>query len=87
MLAVGGGLATLELAWIRSLQDIVPADALGRVSSIDALGSSVLLPIGFVCAGLATATYGARLVFFVGGLASAGLIGLGLLHPSVRGLD
>lgn len=87
MLGVGGGLAMLELAWVRSLQDIVPPEALGRVSSIDALGSSSLLPIGFAAAGVATAAYGAPSVFLIGGLISACLIVAGLLHPSIRGLD
>ena len=59
--------AIVGLVWTNTLQDLVPPDRLGRVSSIDALGPST--------------------VFVGGGLISAGILGLALLHPSVRRLD
>jgi hypothetical protein len=57
------------------------------VSSIDALGSTALEPIGFVVAGTAADAWGPAIVFTVGGLASAGILALALLSPSVRHLD
>jgi MFS family permease len=89
-LAVGIGGASwsiLDLVWVNTLQELVPADLLGRVSSIDALGSFGLLPVGYALAGLAADHVGASMVFVIGGVISALVIALGLLHPAVRGLD
>lgn len=79
--------AIVGLVWTNTLQDLVPPDRLGRVSSIDALGSSALEPIGYVTAGAAADALGPSTVFVGGGLLSAGILGLALLHPSVRRLD
>jgi DHA3 family tetracycline resistance protein-like MFS transporter len=84
---IGACGATVGLVWTNTLQDLVPADRLGRVSSIDALGSTALEPIGFVVAGTAADAWGPAIVFTVGGLASAGILALALLSPSVRHLD
>jgi MFS family permease len=75
------------LIWNNTLQEMVPHDRLGRVYSIDALGSWVLLPIGFAIAGWATDLAGAPLVFLVGGLGTIALTVIGLLHPAIRRLD
>jgi MFS family permease len=80
-------MAIFGLIWTNSLQELVPSRLLGRVSSIDALGSFVLLPIGFGIAGWATDLVGAPLVFAIGGGVTALLILLGLMHPAIRGLD
>ena len=84
-----GGLSTsvFALIWTHSLQEMVPAKLLGRVYSIDALGSFVLLPIGFSLSGWATDAFGATNVFLVGGIGTMVLILLGLIHPAVRNLD
>jgi len=79
--AVGG------LIWTHSLQEMVPPKLLGRVSSIDALGSFVLLPIGFAAAGWATELLGAPTVFLIGGFGTMMLAVLPLLHPAIRNLD
>jgi MFS family permease len=75
------------LIWINTLQSMVPPDKLGRVSSIDALGSFVLMPAGFALAGLLTDTLGPANVFLLGGAATLGLAALGFLHPAIRRLD
>jgi MFS family permease len=77
----------LMLAWMNVLQEKVPPDRLGRVASIDALGSSLLLPAGYAAAGLAADRFGAGPVFVAGGAFSAAVIGLGWLHPAIRRLD
>jgi DHA3 family tetracycline resistance protein-like MFS transporter len=84
-----GGVATsvFALIWTHTLQEMVPAKLLGRVYSIDALGSFVLLPIGFSLSGWATDTFGATNVFLVGGIGTMILILIGLIHPAVRNLD
>lgn len=83
----GACLSAFGLIWINTLQELVPGDLLGRVSSIDNLGSFALLPVGYGVAGLLTDQFGAPLVFLVGGLISAVLALVGLLHPAIRKLD
>jgi MFS family permease len=79
--------AALGLAWLNALQEYVPHEKLGRVSSIDYLGSSLLEPAGLAVGGWATQLLGPALVFVVGGALQAILLALGLLHPAVRKLD
>jgi hypothetical protein len=69
------------------MQERVPADKLGRVSSIDLLGSSVLIPVGFAAGGWATDQFGAPLVFLMGGGITSFVALLALLHPAIRRLD
>ena len=75
------------LVWVNTLQELVPSKLLGRVSSIDALGSYALIPIGSGVAGVLTDQIGASLVFVVCGLITALMLAGGLLHPAIRGLD
>jgi MFS transporter, DHA3 family, tetracycline resistance protein len=86
-LIYGLAFAAFGLIWTNTLQEMVPRDLLGRVSSIDLLGSFVLLPIGYGLAGWATDRLGAPVVFLIGGAASVGLALLGLAHPAIRNLD
>ena len=72
---------------MNTLQEFVPADLLGRVSSIDYLISSAFLPIGFGLAGILADRLGASLVFVLGGAIAALVIVLGLLHPAIRAVD
>jgi DHA3 family tetracycline resistance protein-like MFS transporter len=76
--------SALNLIWTTTVQAIVPADALGRVFSLDALGSFVFMPIGYGLAGFATDLLGPPPVFILGGLLSALIGGLALLHPAIR---
>jgi MFS family permease len=80
-------LAVFSLIWTHTLQEMVPGEKLGRVYSIDALGSFVLLPIGIALAGWATDVVGAPTVFLVGGVGTIILALLPLLHPAIRNLD
>jgi MFS transporter, DHA3 family, tetracycline resistance protein len=75
------------LIWNNTLQEMVPHAMLGRVYSIDALGSWVLLPVGFALAGWATDLAGAPTVFLIGGLGTITMTLIGLAHPAVRNLD
>ena len=87
MFIAGLGTSVFSLIWTRTLQEMVPGELLGRVSSIDALGSFVLLPIGFALAGWGTDLVGAPTVFLVGGFGTIALILIGLTHPAIRNLD
>lgn len=83
----GVGITAFGLIWTNMLQELVPRERLGRVVSIDLLGSFVLLPVGYGLTGLAADHIGTGLIFIIGGALTVGLMGLGLLHPSIRGLD
>ena len=85
--ASGACLAVGGLIWINSLQELVPREQLGRVSSIDYLGSFALLPVGFALIGWATDQLGASMVFIICGIMTAVLAGAGLLHPAIRNMD
>jgi DHA3 family tetracycline resistance protein-like MFS transporter len=69
------------------MQELVPNDRLGRVTSIDLLGSFALLPVGFGLAGWATNAFGAATVCVIGGALTVGVAALGLAHPAIRALD
>lgn len=86
-LIVGMTTGAFSLIWTNTLQQLVPRDMLGRVSSIDYLGSFLLLPIGYALVGWATDTLGAAAVFVIGGTLTMALAALGLLHPAIRNLD
>lgn len=87
MFLFGVCMSVFGLIWTNTLQEMVPHDKLGRVYSIDALGSWVLLPVGFAIAGWATDLVGAPTVFLVGGAGTIALTLLGLTHPAIRDLD
>jgi MFS family permease len=79
--------AGFSLIWTNLLQDLVPADLLGRVSSVDYLGSFGLMPIGFALSGWAVDWVGVQQVLLAGGVLTALLALSGLLHPAIRQLD
>ena len=76
------------LAWVNLLQEKIPNDQLGRVFSIDSMGSFALMPIGLALVGWGTQTFGPQPMFLLGGGLTA-LISLGLLlfNPTIRNLD
>jgi MFS family permease len=59
----GAALEAGNMAWTNTLQNIVPLDKLGRVASIDMLGSLVLMPVGFALTGLAVGRWGPAPIF------------------------
>jgi MFS family permease len=87
MFVYGFTFSVFGLIWNNTLQEMVPHEMLGRVYSIDALGSFVLMPIGFALAGSATDLVGAPTVFLIGGVSTIALALLGLSHPAIRNLD
>ncbi len=86
-LIMGLCISVFSLVWTNTLQELVPREKLGRVTSIDALGSFVLLPLGFGLTGWATDRIGPPLVFVIGGAATALLALAAWLHPAIRHLD
>jgi DHA3 family tetracycline resistance protein-like MFS transporter len=86
-LGMGLANALVGLAWTNALQEIVPRRLLGRVTSVDYLGSFIMLPVGLALGGWAAETFGAQITFIVGGLTMTLLVALGLLIPEIRRLD
>jgi MFS family permease len=86
-LVIGACNTILGLIWVNILQERVPREMQGRVSSVDYLGSSLLEPVGYAVGGWATNWLGPALMFVAGGVLQTLLIALGLLHPKVRNLD
>jgi MFS family permease len=84
----GAALELCSLAWTSALQEHIPREQLGRVSSASEVGSYALIPIGYVVAGWATEQVGAPLVFLIGGGVTAAVAVLVLAaHRGVRHLD
>lgn len=87
MLLLGLALAVVNLTWTNLLQETIPSAVFGRVASLQTLGIELILPLGFALAGWATDSFGAATVFISGGLLTALIAGLALLHPAIRTLD
>lgn len=83
----GAALEIVNLVWTNLLQEIVPPEKMGRVSSVDMLGSFVLLPLGFALTGWLVDSIGVTAVFISSGLITAIVCALPLLHPVIRKLD
>jgi len=83
----GFGVGFFSVIWTTLLQERVPSDKLGRVTSIDLLGSYALLPVGFVLAGAVGDRVGPGWVFIAGGGLTATLACIALCIRSVRSLD
>ena len=77
----------LALAWMHALQEYIPGEQLGRVSSLDQLGSYLLSPLSYLLMGSLTDHWGAGPTLIWGGLAAAAIFAAGLLSRSVRQLD
>ena len=86
-LVLGAMISIFTLIWVNLMQDLVPREMLGRVVSIDNLGSYAFLPLSYGITGWATDRFGAAAVFIIGGAATAALPVLGLAHRAVRRLD
>lgn len=83
----GAALEAGGLAWANLLQEQVPGEKLGRVVSIDMIGSTAFLPLGLAAAGLLTDSLGPAPVFILGGGITMLIALLGLAHPAIRRLD
>lgn len=82
----GIGLQFFGVLWESALQTHVPADALSRVASYDALGSFVAIPLGVLIAGPAAALVGAGPALMVGAVVVALATGTALSVGELRRL-
>lgn len=83
----GACLGFFNIIWITLLQEKVPGDKLGRVSSIDMLGSLGLLPIGYALVGVFTDWVGASWVYIAGGILNIVLCLIALSVRDIRHLQ
>ena len=84
--AAGFGIGCFMLIEVTLLQERVPEQLLGRVSSLDMFGSYLLLPIGLGVVGWLADRVGPSPIFIFGGLLSLALALLGLSVRDIRGL-
>jgi MFS family permease len=80
----GFGIGVFSVIYYTTIQQLVPADKLGRVSSIDWIGSLAFEPIGLAVIGILTDRLGPSPVFLVAGGLNAGLTLVAML--AVRGI-
>jgi MFS family permease len=83
----GFGISVFSVIWDTVLQELVPADKLGRVSSVDLLGSFCLQPVGFLLAGVLADRIGPAWVFVGAGSVSLALNLAGLCIRGIRQLE
>jgi MFS family permease len=85
--ALAGGALAIHLAlWFTVFQQQVPESARSRVSSYDALGSFVLIPLGTALAGPVASWIGVYQTLTASGLISLACIAVVIAQPSVRAL-
>ncbi|WP_201374074.1 MFS transporter [Ktedonobacter robiniae] len=84
---VGFGLGTFGIIWVTLMQELVPKELLGRVSSIDQLGAWSLLPLGYALTGVATDRFGPSIVFLVAGSGNILLALIALIIPANRRME
>jgi hypothetical protein len=81
----GSGLALGQAIWGTMLHRLVPRELLGRVTSLDWLVSTSLMPLSMIVVGFVGDSIGARTTLVVAGLASGALTLLfAFAVPAVR---
>jgi Transmembrane secretion effector len=73
-----------QIIWITMLQTLVPRELLGRVSSLDWLVSTGLVPLSFALTGPVAALLGPQRTMIAAGLVGSLLMGMLLFVPGVR---
>jgi len=83
----GLSFACFGVLWVTALQVHVPKRLLGRVTSVDYFGGTLLAPFAPVGAALLANSQGPAFVFVVAGAITVALTLAGLLLPSIRNLE
>lgn len=83
----GLGLGFFGVIWVTLLQEHIPLDKLGRVSSIDMLGNLILFPGGVALIGILTDRIQPGWVFIAGGAINMLLVLIGLAIRDIRQLQ
>jgi MFS family permease len=82
----GGGFAIFGTQWDTTMQRHVPHDVLSRVSAYDWLGSTALLPVGYVIAGPIAGAIGVPTTLWGSSIFMALAVAAVLMIPEVRNL-
>jgi MFS family permease len=82
-----GGITAGQIVWGTLEHRFVPNELLGRVTSVDWLVSTCLLPLSFLVAGPAGEAIGARRTLIVAGIAGAAALLACLLIPGIGDLS
>jgi MFS family permease len=83
----GFGIEIFGVLWDTAVMQEIPQEKLSRISSYDALGSWVLMPLGFIVAGPVAAAVGIRATFIAAAALTIGATALVLLSRDVRNLE
>jgi hypothetical protein len=83
----GLSFACVGVLWVAALQKNVPGRLLGRVTSVDYFGGTLLLPVAPIGAAFLANSEGPAFVFVVAGAITVTLTLAGLLVPSIRDLE
>ena len=83
----GVGTEVFGVLWDTTVQQEIPGEKLSRVSSYDALGSFVLIPVGLSAVGAISALVGTRTTFFGAAALIVAATALVLLIRDVRTLE
>jgi len=83
----GLSFACFGALWVTALQVHVPRRLLGRVTSVDYFGGTLLAPVAPIGAALLAQSHGPAFVFVVAGGITVALNLGGLLVPSIRDLE
>jgi MFS family permease len=83
----GFGMGFSGLLWTTLIQERVPEEKLGRVSSIQMLCTLSLIPVGLVVGGVMADRVGASIIFIVCGVLNVILGGVALAFQDIRKLE
>jgi MFS family permease len=83
----GLSFACFGVLWVTALQLHVPRRLLGRVTSVDYFGGTLLMPLAPVGAAVLAQSQGPAFVFIVAGAITVVLTLAALLLPSIRALE
>jgi MFS family permease len=86
-MCVGFGIGVFTVIEVSLIQELVPERLLGRVMSVDMVGSYLLLPIGLVTVGWVADHFGPAPIFVAGGICSLLFTVIGLCVRDIRRLE
>src|SRR5262249_24071021 len=66
----GAGIGVFEIIWVTVLQEMIPSETLGRVTSVDFVGSFLFQPLGLAAIGFLTDAVATPVIFFACGALS-----------------
>jgi len=87
MALMGIALSSSTVIWESLLQRIVPAAVLGRVTSVNLLGNSVINPVAPLIAAALVGSLGPPGAFLVAGVYALGLVTITVLVSPLRDME